>query len=190
MRLVDAETPGAVQVIVTSLEVSEAAEVVSADRPAGAECEVVHDPRPDLSREMYLSVGADWHWVDRRDWPMERWREWVDRPEHHLLLCRVDGTIAGYAELEQQSSGDVEIAYFGLLPGRAGGGLGRWWLACVLAHAWTLPGTQRVWVHTCDLDSPAALPTYVGRGMRPFATQVEWRLPNPETSSGPESSSD
>jgi len=26
----------------------------------------------------------------------------------------------------------------------------------------------RVWLHTCTLDDPAALPNYVARGFRPF----------------------
>jgi GNAT superfamily N-acetyltransferase len=102
----------------------------------------------------------------------------VDRPEHHLLVCRQAGEDVGYAELEQQADGDVEIAYFGLLPPAIGRGLGRWWLAEVIAEAWRLPGTRRVWVHTCTLDGPAALTTYVGRGLRPFAREVEWRLPD------------
>ena len=82
--------------------------------------------------------------------------------------------------MEQQADGLVEIAYFGLLPEAIGRGLGRWWLAEVLAEAWRLPGTRRVWVHTCTLDGPAALSTYERRGLRPFAREVEWRLPDPE----------
>ena len=95
-----------------------------------------------------------------------------------MLVCRQDGEDAGYAELEQPSDGNVEIAYFGLLPEAIGRGLGRWWLAQVLAEAWRLPGTRRVWVHTCTLDGPAALATYEGRGLRPYAREVEWRLPD------------
>lgn len=177
MRLVDPGTPGAVPVTVTSLEMTQpSGEVIEA--PSGAALVIVDEPRPDLSRDYYSRVGADWHWVDRLTWTTDEWMRWVDRPEHHLLLCEQHGVPAGYAELEQQPGGDVEIAYFGLLPEALGRGLGRWWLATVIAHAWSLPGTARVWVHTCDLDAPAALANYQARGLTAFATDVEWRLPD------------
>jgi len=82
---------------------------------------------------------------------------------------------AGYFELEQQAAGTVELAYFGLGPGFAGEGLGGWLLTRALEHAWCLDGTERVWVHTCSLDGPGALPNYRARGMVPFAEHTEWR---------------
>ena len=33
-------------------------------------------------------------------------------------------------------------------------------------------GPTRVWLHTCTLDDPAALPNYVARGFRPCSTEV------------------
>jgi hypothetical protein len=38
-------------------------------------------------------------------------------------------------------------------------------------EAWSLSPT-RVWLHTCTLDHPAALPNYVKRGFSPFRTEV------------------
>lgn len=177
MRLLSAPAEGAVAVTVTSLEMTSDGEVVAADPPAGAEGHRVDTGKAALSRDFYRRVGEPWYWVDRLAWTDAQWQAWTDRPEHHLLVCRQDGQDAGYAELEQQPGGDVEIAYFGLLPEAIGRGLGRWWLAQVLAEAWRLPGTHRVWVHTCTLDGPAALATYQGRGLRPFAREVEWRMP-------------
>lgn len=179
MRLLPGPVEGAVAVTVTSLEMTSPDEIVGAAPPPGVSWHRVSDPRPDISRDLYLRVGGPWHWVDRREWTDAQWRAWVDRPEHHLLVCSLADAVAGYAELEEQAGGQVEIAYFGLLPEAIGRGLGRWWLAEVLAEAWRLPGTTRVWVHTCTLDGPAALPTYAGRGLRPFAREVEWRLPEP-----------
>jgi len=179
MRLLPGPAEGAVAVTVTSLEMTYADQLIPVDAaPPGASWSLVDAEKSGPSRDFYLRVGAPWHWVDRRDWRDDQWRAWTDRPEHHLLVCRMDGAEAGYAELEQQAEGDVEIAYFGLLPETMGRGLGRWWLAQVLAEAWRLPGTRRVWVHTCTLDGPAALATYEGRGMRPYAREVEWRMPD------------
>jgi len=38
-------------------------------------------------------------------------------------------------------------------------------------RAWQLPGTRRVWVHTCTQDHPHALANYRKRGFRVFKTQ-------------------
>lgn len=177
MKLLAGPVEGAVAVTVTSLEMTSPSDVRPAPAPAGASWRCVEPSSPDLSREFYRRVGAPWHWVDRRDWSLAQWAAWTNRPAHHLLVCFRDGADAGYAELEEQDGGSVEIAYFGLLPEALGGGLGRWWLSIVLQHAWSLPDTRRVWVHTCSLDGPAALPTYRGRGLVEFAREVEWRLP-------------
>ena len=32
-------------------------------------------------------------------------------------------------------------------------------------------GAKRVWLHTCTLDNPAALPNYLKRGFTPFKTE-------------------
>ena len=64
----------------------------------------------------------------------------------------------------------MEIAYFGLMPWAIGRGLGRWLLGAALSVAWR-GAPERVWLHTCTMDHPAALPNYLGRGF--VATRVE-----------------
>jgi RimJ/RimL family protein N-acetyltransferase len=127
-------------------------------------------PLPELNRFLYTAVGGDWWWVDRLDWTYEQWRRWVDRPELATWVASVRGTPAGYAELERQNGGNVEIAYFGLVPAFIGKGLGGWLLSRVIERAWAIDGTTRVWVHTCSLDGPHALANYKARGMVQFAT--------------------
>jgi GNAT superfamily N-acetyltransferase len=117
-------------------------------------------PAPELSRFFYELVGGPWLWVDRLVWDAARWRAWVDRPEHELWTAWLDGVPAGYFELA---------------PGMAGQRLGGWLLTCALRRAWHRPGTRRVWVHTCSLDGPAALPNYEARGLVRSAETVEWR---------------
>jgi GNAT superfamily N-acetyltransferase len=183
MKLLPGPAEGAVAVVVTSLEMTSSDHVVTEEfTPAAVAWRRVDEGGSAVSRDFYLRVGEPWHWVDRREWSDAQWQAWTDRPEHHLLVCQHDGRDAGYAELEQQGDGQVEIAYFGLLPEAIGRGIGRWWLAEVLGEAWRLPGTRRVWVHTCTLDGPAALATYQGRGMRACAREVEWRLPDDDAS--------
>ena len=129
----------------------------------------------------YRAVGGDWYWLDRIDWTYAQWQAWVDSPGHELWTCWVEGAPAGYVELHRQG-GDVEVAYFGLLPQFAGLGLGGWLLTRAVERAWAVAGTTRVWVHTCELDSPTALANYQARGFVPVATDVEhWdtREPSP-----------
>jgi GNAT superfamily N-acetyltransferase len=162
--------PEAGAITVWSLQMHSRADLRPARDPA-REPLLMHAlrPAPELSRFFYLTVGGPWSWTDRLGWDLERWQRWVDRPEHELWTAWLDGVPAGYFELEQQVQGDVELAYFGLVPGMAGHGLGGWLLTAALRRAWQRPATRRVWVHTCSLDGPAALPNYEARGLVRYA---------------------
>jgi GNAT superfamily N-acetyltransferase len=84
---------------------------------------------------------------------------------------RVGTDVAGYFELEEHDDDSVEIAYFGLRPEFFGRGLGGELLTQAVREAWRT-GAKRVWLHTCTLDSPRALPNYLARGFEPF--REEW----------------
>jgi GNAT superfamily N-acetyltransferase len=72
------------------------------------------------------------------------------------------------------------IRFLGLSPELAGQGHGRWLFASLLAEA-RRPGIERVRVHTCTLDHPAALPAYVRAGFRAYARAFE-SFPDPRAS--------
>lgn len=176
MTLVDGPRDDATEVTVWSLELTSRDDLKPARSPkVAATLMRAERPAPELSKFFYQLVGGPWQWVDRLPWPDERWLEWVDRPEHHLTTCWVDGSPAGYYELEQQGT-SVEIAYFGLSQAFIGQGLGGWLLSSALEQAWTVADTTRVWLHTCSLDGPAALGNYQARGLTVFEESVEWRL--------------
>ena len=132
-------------------------------------------PAPELSRFFYQMVGARWSWTDRLSWSLEQWTAWVDRPEHRLVTCWSDGVPAGYFELEMQSPSTVELVYFGLTFDFIGHGLGGWLLNQAIEMAWNLPGTERLWLHTCSLDGPKAMANYKARGFVVAGESVEWR---------------
>ena len=148
------------------LEMTEAGQLRPARPVEGLEVTRIDPPDPELSARMYDAVGGPWQWTDRLGWDVERWRAHLARREVETWLGRLDGEPAGYAELVRDG-GEVEIASFGLLPGFPGRGLGGALLAAVTADAWER-GAQRVWLHTCSLDSPAALPSYERRGFRRY----------------------
>ena len=167
----------------TDLQMTDPSQVRASREPTVAVSLVrAERPAPELSRFFYRAVGGDWYWLDRIGWTYEQWLAWVEAPGHELWTCWVDGVPAGYVELDRQDGGAVEVAYFGLLPQFAGLGLGGWLLTKAVERAWAVEGTTRVWLHTCELDSPAALGNYTARGFTPCGTSLEYwdtRAPSP-----------
>lgn len=139
--------------------------------PEGFELVEVDPPDPVVNREFYRRVGAPWRWTDRLCWSLDDWRHYVERGELTTLVGRAGDRDVGYCELEHQAAGNVQIAYFGLLPEFIGQGLGGPLLSAAIERAWRLPETRRVWVHTCTHDHVHALENYRRRGFEIFKTE-------------------
>ena len=148
----------------------------------GFEVRHAAEPSPEFARFLYTAVGGDWFWVDRLHWDWSRWRAHVERPAIETWVGWLHGTPAGYGELARQGDA-VLLAYFGLLPGFMGRGLGPLLLHAVVSRAWET-GPRRVHLSTCSLDAPAALRTYERAGFRVFQERIE-RVPLPDVSPGP-----
>lgn len=118
---------------------------------------------PGQLAALYHRVGANYHWTDRASWTHADWRARSRAPGVSLWLARAADLI-GFVELAVDTAGDVEIAYFGLLPAFIGRGFGGGVLAAGVEQAWQWPGARRVWVHTCNFDHPHALANYRARG--------------------------
>jgi GNAT superfamily N-acetyltransferase len=119
-----------------------------------------------FNRDLYFRVGEQWDWVDKRPWTNGQWKEYAMTPELQTFAGYYDDVLAGYYELRQDKEGGIEIAYFGLLPGWTGRGLGGVLLTSAIEVAWRIePKPSRVWVHTCNRDHPQALANYQARGM-------------------------
>jgi GNAT superfamily N-acetyltransferase len=129
-------------------------------------------PSPELGRFLYTAVGGDWFWTDRLSWTYAQWQERLAQPGVETWVAYVCGTPAGYFEMDAQEQGAVEIAYFGLLPGFIGKGMGGWLLTRAIERGWEM-GANRVWVHTCSLDGPSALANYQARGLKVFNEHTE-----------------
>lgn len=118
---------------------------------------------PELNRFLYTAVGYAWGWYERLAWDYDTWLTYLNDPSVATWIGYQDGTPVGYFELDRDTVGSVEIAYFGLLPWAIGKGLGAGLLSDAIAKARSF-GSGHVWLHTCSLDHPAALPNYLGRG--------------------------
>ena len=135
--------------------------------PPRSDLEIRRIDRPtnDFYRLLYRAVGAELCWVDRIVMPDDLLQSMLSDDRVDVFVLRVVGELAGYSELDRRVESDIELAYFGLFPAFIGQGLGRFLLDWTLYTAWSRR-PQRVWVHTCDLDHPAALPTYLKAGFR------------------------
>jgi GNAT superfamily N-acetyltransferase len=131
----------------------------------------VSPPMPELNRFLYSAVGANYSWVDRLDWPLERWREYLQGPDIETYLMSVKGIPGGYFELQHHQNGDIEIKYFGLIGAYIGRGLGAHLLTVATEAAWAA-GAKRVIVDTCSLDHPNAFAHYVARGFTLYDTKI------------------
>jgi GNAT superfamily N-acetyltransferase len=163
---------GATQVTRTYLEMTSPAELRSAPVPRPEpRIERVEDCPVSFFRYLYQEVGRAFHWTDRLGWSDATIRRHLDTPGVSIWLMSCGGAPAGYFELREHDDRSVEIAYFGLLPDFIGRGWGKHLLTRAVQAAWH-SGTHRVWLHTCTLDHPAALPNYLKRGFKPIREEV------------------
>ncbi len=130
-------------------------------------------PGADRYRALFRRVGARWLWFSRLVMDDAALLAIVHDPRV-MVFAAVDraGIEIGMLELDFREPGACALAYVGLIPELAGKGHGDWLMAEALARAWTT-GIERVWVHTCTLDHPAALGFYRRHGFVAIARTVE-----------------
>ena len=127
-----------------------------------------------FNRDLYLRVGEQWDWIDKRLWTDDQWKQYATAPELRTFAGYYGDALAGYYELRRDGEGGIEIAYFGLLPEWIGRGLGSALLTSAIEAAWRVePNPSRVWVHTCNRDHPQALANYQSRGMVVYKVEQE-----------------
>lgn len=135
---------------------------------------------PDVAeyRAMFRRVGARWLWFSRLIMTDDDLRAIIRDPkvELYAVVSDTDGEI-GMLELDFRTPHECELAFVGLIPELSGQGNGRWLLAQAVSLAWR-EGLERVHVHTCSLDHPAALRAYERAGFRAYKRAIE-RFPDP-----------
>lgn len=126
---------------------------------------------PSFFRYLYVEVGRNYHWIDRLNWTDEQICAYLNQASIKIWVLYCAGAPGGYFELRQHEDGSVEIAYFGLLREFIGRGIGKYLLTVAIQQAWK-QAHDRIWVHTCTLDHPAALSNYLRRGFKPFRKET------------------
>ena len=130
-------------------------------------------PALDRYRALFARVGAPWLWFSRLTMADEALAAIIhdDGIAVHAVVDPA-GIEIGMVELDFRTAGVCELSYFGLVPELAGQGHGRWLMAETLARAWA-KGVERVWLHTCTLDHPAALGFYRAQGFMAIGRTIE-----------------
>jgi GNAT superfamily N-acetyltransferase len=164
---------GHVGAVVTYLEMNErpAPAPLPASSLALAHWETIE---PERYRALFARVGGRWLWFSRL--AMTDGELLAKTGEVHEATGP-DGTSAGMIELDLATPGLCRIRFLGLVPELAGMGHGRWLFAQTLRLAWR-DGIERVTVHTCSLDHPAALPAYLRAGFTACSRAFE-SFPDP-----------
>ena len=138
----------------------------------------IERPGLDDYRNLFRRVGAPWLWFSRLIMDDDRLLSIIGDPGIELFaVMEESGADAGILELDYREGSQCELSFVGLVPELSGQGHGRWLLAEALRLAWR-DGIERVHVHTCTLDHPAALPAYIRAGFTPYKRAIE-RFPDP-----------
>jgi GNAT superfamily N-acetyltransferase len=156
--------PNVLEVTVTYLEMTTRPAASSPPTPpVPYRIERVDNPSVPFYRFLYNTVGAPWLWHERRRTDDTTLASILADERLWLHVIYAEGEPAGYAELDERRTHEVQLAYFGIVPKYIGHRLGPALLRHATDDAWTR-NPRRVWVHTCSLDHPKALPCYQQAG--------------------------
>jgi GNAT superfamily N-acetyltransferase len=164
-------TPGRIASVVTYLEMLKRPPLADVSS-SGVQLRQAQSPGLDWYRARYRRAGAQWLWFSRLEMKDEELAELLNRPTTELFLAEREGNEIGIAELDRSQPANVEITSFALFSEAIGKGLGRPFMTQLLGRAWS-NSTARVWLHTCNLDGPAALSFYIKCGFRPYKRAIE-----------------
>ncbi len=163
---------GKLAAVVTCLEMFERPPLRKEPEQPDLTLALITRPDPQWYRDLYRRIGENWIWASHLEMPVEQLAGIIQHPEMEVWAVQKDGRAEGIMQLDFREKGICELLFFGLTDRIVGKGAGRWLMNRALDRAWSKP-ISRLWVHTCTLDHPAALPFYVRSGFTPFKRRVE-----------------
>jgi GNAT superfamily N-acetyltransferase len=165
--------PGKVAMVVTYLQMFALPDRAEIATPDGVSLRRWTEVTRDAYLDLFRAIGTPWLWYGRLQKSEAELQALLDDPNNEVYIAERDGRIVGLLELAIQANGDVEVGYFGFVPGETGRGLGSWLMDAGQRLAWRKPATRRLWVHTCTADDPAALTFYRKMGFAAYARGLE-----------------
>jgi ribosomal protein S18 acetylase RimI-like enzyme len=172
----DAVADGQLAAVVTFLEMREAPRAEIPSSPL--KLERVSVPQPEHYRELFKRIGARWLWFSRLLMDDAHLASIIQHPKVELYsVMDGSGREVGMLELDFREPRECELSFIGVVPELSGMGHGKWLLAEAIHRGWR-EDVDRLHVHTCSLDHPAALSAYRRAGFTPFKRAIE-RFPDP-----------
>lgn len=162
--------PGKIANVVTFLE--RAPPIEAPPRDPAVAIHRVRQPSLDWYRDLYRRIGEDWLWFSMALMPDARLAAILNAPGTVVLTFERDGRSAGLAELDFSKPGAVEIVMFGVVPEETGTGAAHALMNAALTESMR-PDIERVWLHTCTFDHPAAVRFYRRQGFSAYKFAIE-----------------
>jgi GNAT superfamily N-acetyltransferase len=167
---------GELAAVVTYLEMRSPTESETTSSPLSLKR--IEVPQPEHYRDLFRRIGAPWLWFSRLILDDAQLAAILQHPKVELYSVLDESRReVGMLELDFREAHECELAFIGLVPELAGKGHGRWLLDEAVRRAWR-EGVERVHVHTCSLDHPAALSAYRRAGFIAYKRAIE-RFPDP-----------
>ncbi|MFN0196577.1 MAG: GNAT family N-acetyltransferase [Planctomycetaceae bacterium] len=139
---------------------------------AGVSVLHVRHPTTEYYRFLYEAVGDDYDWISKKKLTDEQLAERLANPLVEVHVLGVNDIPAGFAELDRNIDGEIEMVQFGLVRDFIGQGLGKYFLQKMIDTAWNY-NPRRFWLHTCSKDHPAAMPNYQQAGFALYHSEVK-----------------
>jgi GNAT superfamily N-acetyltransferase len=163
--------PGKLATIVTYLEMKQPPRRPPA--PAAKEWSLQRiDEDLNRYRTLFRRIGEPWLWFSRALMSDEELAAILNDPKTEAYALTDGKGDIGLMELDFRNEGEVELAFFGLVPETIGQGAGRFLMNEAVQRAFAAP-INRFFVHTCTLDHPGALTFYMRSGFTPYRRAIE-----------------
>lgn len=139
-----------------------------------------YKPKRAFYLYLYTSVGRPYQWYNRLMMPASELQELLDDDKTEIYVLYIHGVPAGFVEFDVTGETSTEIVYFGLSCDFTGRKLGMPFLHWCIDKAWQRR-INRLWLHTCNLDHPAALKLYRKAGFEIYDQDTTMQQkPEPE----------
>ncbi len=164
--------PEKLATIVTALEMFAKPEQEPRVEKPGWVLTYVENPDIEWYRDLYRNIGQEWLWFSRAIMSVEELATIISDPKVEIRALEVNGKTAGLLELDYRTDGECELAFLGITEEFLGLGAGKWLMNHAIDLAWS-NSINRLWIHTCTLDHPRALPFYIKSGFVAYERQLE-----------------
>jgi len=132
----------------------------------------VNNPSAKSYLTLYKEVGEKWSWYNRLHIPKEELLKIIHHDLVEIYILYEKKKKVGFAEIDRRIKDEIELIYFGLLPGKTGKGIGASFLFQIIDVAFSY-NPKRFWLHTCEMDHPAALEFYLKAGFSIYKENIE-----------------